>query len=179
MALDALQSQLPEELLTEPLEYIFADHFRQRTLCSVIDEIAETREINKELVAAVGQFLKSEFGLHILDEEEDLFPLLRKRAEPEDRIEQVLDDLCEEHASDKVDASEIIDLFAKVDSSGGKSRINQKSADLLKRFAANERQHLAVENAIVLPFARARLSDKDMRQLAERMAARRNISLEK
>ncbi|MGI9351135.1 MAG: hemerythrin domain-containing protein [Rhizobiaceae bacterium] len=177
MALHALKTPIPADLLKEPVEFIFADHFRQRTLCSVIDGIAEAEVIDKEPLEAVLQFLKSDFGFHILDEEEDLFPLLRKRAESGDEIEEVLDKMCEEHTSDKVDASEIIDLLDQVKSSVTNNRIDRKTAGLLKRFAANERLHLIVENAIVLPFARKRLTDADMLHLGKQMAERRGVEL--
>ena len=51
-----------------------------------------------------------------------------------------------------------------------------RALELLARFAANERQHLIVENAIVLPLARARLSEDDKQKLGMRMAARRGLT---
>ena len=173
LMLEALVTAPPASLFNDPIEYIFADHFRQRTLCSALNQIAETETIDIELVEAALEFLRSEFGPHVLDEEEDLFPLLRRRAETEDDINHVLEQLSEEHAADEADGNRIITLLEQLLRSGDLSVIDAEAAELLARFAANERQHLIVENAIVLPLARARLSEVDKQKLGKRMAARR------
>ena len=177
LALETLTTALPPSLFREPIEYVFADHFRQRTLCSVLDQIAEADVPDRALVGAALAFLQNDFGPHVIDEEEDLFPLLRQRAAPEDEINKVLDQLSEEHASDEADAKQIVTLLGKLKELRTEAGFSKKERELLKRFAANERQHLIVENAIVLPLARARLSDADKQELGMRMAARRGIDL--
>jgi iron-sulfur cluster repair protein YtfE (RIC family) len=172
LALSALATPPPDAQLASPIDYLFADHFRQRTLCQIIDRIADARECDDECVAAVVRFLHDDFGPHVLDEEEDLFPLLRRRAEPDDRVEEVLGELSQEHAADKVDALAIMEGLSD---GSGKRRLTKAFRKLLHRFAANERRHLVVENAIVLPLARARLTPDDLRNLGRRMAARRGI----
>ena len=176
LMLEALKTAPPASLFKDPIEYIFADHFRQRTLCSALNQIAEAEMIDVELAEAALEFLQKEFGPHVLDEEEDLFPLLRLRAEAEDDINRVLDQLSEEHAADEADANRIIALLEQLLRSGDLSVIDEEATELLARFAANERQHLIVENAIVLPLARARLSEADKQKLGKRMAARRGLT---
>ncbi len=174
MALQALDTMPPAAQLTMPLDYIFADHFRQRVLCSVLDDIAETGMVDRDLAAAALRFLETDFTTHVIDEEEDLFPLLRRRSQPEDRIEDVLGDLSQEHASDKIDVDAIVErLQAVVDSDDNAAGDDFRS--LLRRFAVSERRHLIVENAIVMPLARARLTRDDLRNLGRRMAARRGL----
>jgi len=175
MALEALQTMPPATQLRSPLDYIFADHFRQRVLCGVLDECAEARQVGRTLMAAALAFLKSDFGLHVIDEEEDLFPLLRRRAAPEDRIEDVLGELSQEHAADKRDAGDIIKGLEAALAMDGTEQVSDGFRALLQRFAANERRHLIVENAIVMPLARARLTGDDLRHLGRRMAARRGL----
>jgi len=178
MSLEALQAKLPESLFADPVEYVFADHFRQRTLCKILDEIADAETLDTELVAACLEFLQSEFGPHVLDEEEDLFPLLRRRATADDDINQVLGQLCEEHASDEADAREIMNQFSiLLEDHEAVKNLDDPFREQLKRFASNERQHLTLENAIVLPLARVRLSETDCKNLGKRMAARRGIDL--
>lgn len=176
MALKALQEKLPESLFAEPIEYIFADHFRQRILCSVLDEIANAKTANLEMIGAVLNFMNSDFGPHVFDEEEGLFPLLRKRAEPEDDINKVLDQLSEEHLADEADSIEIIKSLEELFKKDGNAVLDDHTSKLFKRFAANERQHLIVENAIVLPLARVRLTQRDQYQLGKKMAARRGVT---
>ncbi|MAS03303.1 MAG: hypothetical protein CL534_01145 [Ahrensia sp.] len=172
MALQALATPTPSAQLATPLDYVFSEHFRQRTLCWMIDRIADAESRDEECIAAVLRFLREDFGPHVIDEEEDLFPLLRRRAEPEDRIEEVLGELSQEHAADKLDAEVIVEGLSD---KTGRKRFTNAFQGLLHRFAANERRHLIVENAIVLPLARVRLTIDDLRNLGRRMAARRGI----
>lgn len=171
MALETLTEAPPTEQLASPLDYVFADHFRHRTLCWMIDQIADARDRDEECIGAVVRFLRDDFGPHVIDEEEDLFPLLRRRAEPEDRIEEVLGELSQEHAANKLDADAIVEGLSVATG----RRFTKAFRGLLHRFAANERRHLIVENAIVLPLARVRLTFDDLRNLGRRMAARRGI----
>jgi hemerythrin-like domain-containing protein len=164
-------------LLSSPLDYIFAEHFRQRVLFGVLDSIVESREHDIDLIRASLDFLTHDMKFHIQDEEEDLFPCLRKRAEPDDGIEKVIDQLLEEHKSDHIDASEIVDRLRLALSSENISSPFSDFSDSMKRFTANERRHLIVENAIVLPLARVRLTDDDLIQMSLDMAMRRGIEL--
>ena len=175
LALETLAAMPPAEQLLSPLDYIFADHFRQRILCVLLERIAMEQNIDREAVRTVLHFMRGEFGLHVLDEEEDLFPLLRRRTEPEDRIEDTLAELCEEHNADRKDAIEIVEGLAAIGYGASRRSLSGALRSLLRRFAANERRHLTVENAIVLPLARARLNADDLRNLGWRMAARRGL----
>jgi hemerythrin-like domain-containing protein len=173
LALETLNTMPPAEQFLSPLDYIFADHFRQRTLCAMLDRIATEESVDRKAVATVLRFMRGDFGLHVLDEEEDLFPLLRRRTEPEDRIEDILAELCQEHDADRKDASDIVEGLEAIEESGAHRPPTSAFRRLLQRFAANERRHLTVENAIVMPLARARLNADDLRNLGRRMAARR------
>ena len=87
--------------------------------------------------------------------------------------------MAEEHAADETDAKQIIALLETAKSNAETAELTNNDRELLRRFAANERQHLIVENAIVLPLARARLSETDKQNLGMRMAARRGTDLSK
>ncbi len=104
LALEALSKAPAASQLAEPLDYIFAEHFRQRVLCNALDEIADQERPDHQLIKAVLRFLRVDFAPHMQDEEHDLFPLLRKRAEPEDRVDDVIGQLTQEHAADRLDA---------------------------------------------------------------------------
>jgi len=176
---DALQIEdMPLELLSAPIDWFFFEHLRHRQLCRLIDEVARSGEIEARSVARVVRFLRFERPLHILDEEEDLFPLLRRRSLSEDELEEVLDQLSADHLADadrSAEARTILEQALAVGSlpEGGGAQ------QLLHEFASREWQHLALENAVVLPIARLRLSLKDLDGLAGRLAARRGLVLEK
>jgi hemerythrin-like domain-containing protein len=169
--LEVLAYAPPQSQFAQPLDYIFAEHFRQRVLCNVLELIANGDRPDRRLVAASIKFLRNDFAPHIQDEEQDLFPLLRRRAEPEDRVDQLISQLSEEHASDKLDVQDIVNglqaLLRRTVS------VQSSFARLLRRFVANERHHLTVENAIILPLARLRLTHDDLLTLGHRMAERR------
>lgn len=178
LALEALANSPPSSQLAEPLDYIFAEHFRQRVLCNVLDEIADQDHPDRQMIEAVLRFLRVDFAPHMQDEEHDLFPLLRRRAEPEDRIDDVIGQLTQEHAADRLDAKLITEGLSKV--LAGKTATGETSplGKLLHRFAENERNHLTLENAIILPLARIRLTADDLRNMAKQMAARRGVNLQ-
>ncbi len=175
LALQVLNSAPPAALLREPVDYIFADHFRQRTLCRVLDEIADETGWDLEKVEAANRFLGEDFALHIADEEEDLFPLLQRRTGPEEEIGDFIDQLCEDHERNGADADRIRGSLTMVLEQGGADLPAQDFRDLLRRFSADEKRHLIFENAIILPFARARLTADDLKNFGKRMAARRGL----
>ena len=168
---------LPRELLRQPLEYILADHLRQRVLCVLCERIAEAEDVNVDLIEEVLAFIRNDMMVHVIDEEQDLFPLIRRRAEPDDDIEAALGQLSGEHADDEALAMEIIDgLEARL--AAPSQPMPEQLAAALRQFAHNQRHHLALENATIMPLAKLRLSSRDLRELAARMAARRGILLD-
>jgi len=172
-AIETLQTPPEASQLLSPLDFLFAEHFRQRILCAMLDKIAEDGIGDDAEAAAMVGFLASDFGAHVLDEEEDLFPVLRRRAGPADRIGELLDELSQEHASDLIDAKAIIREFTRLRNATARRRPGPDFRQLLTRFAANERRHLITENAIVMPLARALLKAGDLEHLGRGMAARR------
>ncbi|WP_417672367.1 hemerythrin domain-containing protein [Roseibium sp.] len=175
LALDALAVPPPVNLFAAPIEYLFAEHFRHRTLCNLLDELAVEGQSDQEDVTVVVAFLETDFALHVRDEEEDFYPLLRKRMKPEDGIADLLAQLSEDHLSEQSAATEIVDVLRQLPVVAGHIACSRKASDLIERFTKHERRHLTCENAIVLPLARARLSARDMLDLGHSMARRRGI----
>lgn len=62
------------ELLAEPLDWFFAEHYRHRQLCQMIDEIGAATVFDGERIGRVVAFLGHDLALHVIDEEEDFFP---------------------------------------------------------------------------------------------------------
>lgn len=176
---DALQIEdMPLELLSAPLDWFFFEHLRHRQLCRLIDEVAQSAEFEARSVARVVRFLRFERPLHILDEEEDLFPLLRRRSLPEDELEGILDLLSADHRADADRAGEARAILEQALAEGSLPD-GEGTPQVLLGFASHERQHLALENAVVLPIARLRLTPEDLDGLAGRLAARRGLTLER
>lgn len=165
---------LPRELLHKPLDYILADHLRQRVLCVLCEQLADAKHFDAAIAQELVDYLKTDMVVHVIDEEQDLFPLIRRRAQDGDDIEEALGQLSGEHAFEE--------QLAQAITSGLEAALGNVDAGLnddlrqhLRDFAHNERQHLALENATVMPLAKVRLTERDLQDLAARMAARRGI----
>lgn len=160
-------------LLGNPLDFIHEDHLRKRLICAMLDRIATDAVPDRDEVAHVREYLARELPLHLADEEEDLFPLLRRACEAEDEIGKVIERLTSDHVHAAEDTPRVIaDLVALLPAAGAP---DQEMRGRLARFAAQARRHLIFENAIILPFARLRLKGRDLESLCLRMAQRRGL----
>lgn len=165
--------RLPDALIQEPLNWLFAEHYRHRQLCKIIEVMANSVAYDEDAMVEVIDFLKHDMPLHILDEEDDLFPLLRRRAQPDDDLEHILGVLCGEHKTDAARVETLIAGLLKVQNLRKAPSLDLPLRALLLEFIAHERRHVALENAVVLPIARLRLQSGDLRALSGRFAARR------
>lgn len=165
--------RLDPALLARPLAYILADHHRQRGLCSALEALSEQSPPDAKLLTQVLHHLEAEMARHRADEEEDLFPLLRARARDED-IERVLALLTREHRQDEIDTRIIGEGLVEVRERGD-AGLDLDLCERIRLFVRRQRRHLAVENAIVMPLAEARLGAADLRLIAENMARRRGL----
>lgn len=160
-------------LLDKPLEFIHENHLREREICASIDQIAQGDVVSVRVVKDVLSFLTKELPLHLMDEEEDLFPLLKRRCAPEDDIGKIIARLHRDHAHADEDTPEIVALL---ESLVEKPRLLEGTeTGALAAYASHARRHLILENAIILPFARLRLTERDLETLTIRMCQRRDI----
>lgn len=162
-----------ESLLARPLDYIQAENLRHRELCLAAERLAEHDTLDVPLARAILGFLETDMTLHVMDEEEDLFPVLRRRLKPGDDVARIIGLLSGEHAADKVLTDEIIQSLKQL-LGGGRRCLPEALRNALLAFADRQRRHVTVENAIMLPLARLRLSKQDLERVASRMAARRH-----
>uniref|UniRef100_B0SVA6 Hemerythrin-like domain-containing protein n=1 Tax=Caulobacter sp. (strain K31) TaxID=366602 RepID=B0SVA6_CAUSK len=169
---------IPLHLLAEPIEWFFAEHYRHRQACKMIEEIAAAMVFDGPRVAALIEFLDHDLPLHVIDEEEDFFPLLRRRCEAGDDVERVLGMLSAEHRADVVQAGAVRDHLQACLEHQRAPGLDPVQRKAMIAFAAQERRHLGLENAIVLPIARLRLTPEDLTVLGRRLAARRGRLLE-
>lgn len=166
----------PPQLLKEPLEFLFAEHFRQRQMCKVLEYLALAPAFDASLIASTDDFIRYDLALHVIDEEEDLFPLLRRRCEPDDVIEDVLGKLSADHALDQQLAHIVRSIFALALERREPPSGLLGGAEALLRLAMQEKSHMALENAVVMPLARRRLTGDDLEALSLRLAARRGVA---
>lgn len=154
-----------------PLDYLQEDHQREREVCDLLDALAEAETPDPDTAAQAAEFLRHALPLHLEDEEEDLFPLLKRRCQPDDEIDKAIARLREDHVHAGEDTPQIVDLLDALD----RRAPTAAERDMLRRYATHARRHLGLENAIILPFARLRLTGDDLETLRLRMLQRRGL----
>lgn len=157
------------DLIGSPIDFLYAEHLRQRQAAKIMTLIADG-VINRRTIHAMIEFIENDFALHILDEEISFFPVLRRRCLPDDRIDELLSLLAAEHRDDERISEEIVAILRKLASGDSAGEEDQST---LRRFADHLRHHLALENGVLIPIARARLNDEMLSMIAQSMIARR------
>jgi hemerythrin-like domain-containing protein len=161
-------------LLSAPLDYFGAEQLRARQICALIEGIASGAAIDRITVQTILRFLNEDLSDHLLDEAEDLFPLLLRRCPSEYDVEQTF-------ARIKLDQDKAAALLPDVRAvlarclDTTQPLLPDESA-MLTHFAAHTRRHILAENAILLPLARAHLSRRDLNRLSRRMKIRRGLT---
>ena len=159
--------------LENPLDFLAEDHMRERETCALIDRIAASALMESADLEQVLTFLEDHLPQHLADEEIDLFPLMLKRCEPEDEIDKVIDKLQSDHRHANADAPAIA---AMIRGHGkGRSRPSRSDCQQMAEFAHHSRRHLILENAVILPIARARLTKEDLNAMKRHMLERRGL----
>jgi hemerythrin-like domain-containing protein len=168
---------LPLGLLNDPIDWFLAEHQRHRQFCALMRRASTATVFDEELVSWLLDFVVHELTQHVWDEEQDFFPLLRDRALPEDEVDEVLGRLATEHAKDLGHARVVqqhLEACLGQRLPLGRSAARRRA---LQAFSAQQLRHLALENAVVLPLARLRLTAADLGVLSQKLAARRGLRL--
>ncbi|MGF1627880.1 MAG: hemerythrin domain-containing protein [Kiloniellaceae bacterium] len=159
-------------LLSDPLDFFFAEHYRQRKLCNLMEQLATAAALDAPVATGILDFLRHDMVLHVQDEEEDLFPLMRLRCAPADEIERVLSALTAEHAGDRHLSGLVVEGLEAALADGRPPSACPRLREAMVDFVRNQRRHLALENSVVLPLARLRLTADDLVALSARMTRR-------
>lgn len=157
--------------LENPLDFIAEDHMREREVCALIDRLVSAASLKNADIHQMLAFLEDQLPQHLADEEIDLFPMMLKRCDPEDEIEKVIDKLHSDHGHALADVPAIIAIIQSVAVSS--SDLSEEECQQMKAFAHHARRHLILENAVILPIARARLTKDDLKVMKTHMLERR------
>jgi hemerythrin-like domain-containing protein len=162
------------EMFAEPLDALLAEHFRQRAICDLLDRLAGNLSdpCAGDWARTILTYLREQLPLHIMDEEHDLFQLLRSRTLAAEAIENAFKQLRREHAEDECVAALVMAGLESMAAGAQPEEPGEFSA-AARAFAEAQRRHVAYENRSILPLARSRLTRKDLTRLSRRMAARR------
>ena len=165
-------------LLARPLEFIAAEHFRLRAALTQLDWLARGSmgDGRRKLAQALLRYFTEDYPLHVADEEADFFPLLRQRSAEDASFLASLDTLGIEHREDVARLAAVVDGLRRLAEAGQRDDIPLAFAAGARAYTEALRRHIAWENAVLMPVARARLQSADLRRLAQRFAARRGVS---
>ncbi len=169
-------SSLTPGKLLSPLDAILLEHDRQHAIADWLLALGKSQQLGPvlEKAEALLAFLTVDLLLHHKDEEDDLFPMLRLRCNPEDKLEGILAELDRDHAAESFLIRDIaVDL--RVTLNGQDLEGPARFLSGLCIFAEGQQRHLLWENKVVLPLAGKRLTPEDLEVLGRNMAARRGI----
>lgn len=154
-----------------PIDFLMEEHFRQREFCAALESLADDPSRGASAAPALLSHQRDWLPLHVQDEELALFPLLMVRARPEDALEPLIARLRREHAASGERGLALCRILKRLAQGRG---LSPADAEVMRRHAADVRRHLIVENAIVLPMARARLTSADKVRLLRRLRNHRD-----
>ena len=160
-------------LVTAPLNFLVEEHLRHRQICAFLVANAQADKPDFETMALSLAFLRHEFLLHDADERASLYPLMRQRCEAEDEIEALIQQLTKEHEHARQIAHGICDILER--GLEGTEPFSDEDRRQMMSFADKVKRYITLENAIILPLARARLTDDDMRKISKAMLMRRGV----
>lgn len=168
--MSAEPTERPRPFARDPLDMIASAHAVQVQMCDAMERIADglPDEVDRRLCAQVASCLEFDLPLHHHDEEHALFPLLRRRALPEDGLDKILERLAAEHSSDNDFASEIAEALELL-GQGGRPANPEMLGYMLRGFFERYRRHVHWENTLVMPMARLRLTAEDLESLQAQM----------
>jgi Hemerythrin HHE cation binding domain len=165
---------IPFSLIDTPLDYIFADHFRQRSICVALKCFAGNGLVPRSEADMVTAFLDRELPFHHEDEDQDLFPAVLRRALPEDDLGAVLARLSEDH---RLSDGMVRAIVTALSATPGADivKLSRSAREVMQAYAASEHRHLSIENGIVLTIARIRLRASDLKAISNAMKLRRGV----
>ncbi len=162
--------------LQNPLDFMAEDHMREREVCTLIDRIVEGEPVDSKDIAIMRAFLIDDLPQHLADEECDLFPLMLERCDPDEEIDKMITRLQADHRHAIGDSQAIAALI--VANADRKKTLSDTVFAKMSDFATHARRHLILENAILLPLARARLTKTDLETMRAHMLERRGQATE-
>ncbi len=161
----------------DPIEAMYRAHARNFEFCERLVQLAEDLGAGEsaQVAASLLDYLNKDFPIHLADEEEDLFPLLKRRATSNERLASMLDLLIMEHQND-IEYGGALQEPLRAIAAGEQLADPTLFAHHVRAYRMLQHRHQAMENNFVLPMAEECLSTDDKAELGRRMAARHGQS---
>ncbi len=168
--------RLPEHL-RDPIEFLYGEHERLRLkldqMLWLADNLAAENAPGE--AASILEYLRNDLPMHLMDEEEDLFPLLVRRVERHGKIAATIQLMIAEHQDD-VEVGRSMLRSLEIIARGGALADEELFVDYVRAFTMLQRRHHAMENTVLMPVAYERLTEEDKAELSLGMARRRGLA---
>ena len=164
--------------IANPIDLIEEEQVHLLDLCDTLEEIADGLPDNLSpfRLKVVAQELRMAVPRLHLNMEERLFPMLKKRAFPEDGIDEVIAGFEHEHAMDDGYVLGVLDILDQLAVGPVPDKRNleffETAGYQLRGFFEALRRHLRWQRFIVVRLARLRLSEKDLIELGTQMSSK-------
>jgi hemerythrin-like domain-containing protein len=165
---------VPHALLATPLDFLAADSSNLRCVCAYVKRMAAEGRVSGAEADALANFLSHDLPIHRRDENDDLFPALRRRARADDNLDQLLDGLEEDHRQVEPLVEAILRACRRPQGDA-MIPLHARSTKAMKSYADTMLRHLSIENSVVLVLARKRLTSSDLATMSHKMAERRGV----
>lgn len=157
-----------------PLKRLASQAGGLRALCAGIEALSGRYSV-ADLDAFVIRLLH-DLPLHFADESDDLLPLLSLRAHRDDDVSHVVETMTANHRDAVIEIRRLRPRVEALRLMGGAPADDPSLGTGLDGLLARLRHHLSLEIAVILPIARLRLTEDDLRHMAAGMAARRKAA---
>ncbi len=160
-----------------PLQMLRACHGRIAAQCATLQRLHQHMQTQgddeqaAQAARAILRYFDTAGRFHHEDEEQDLFPLLRASAAPE--AAEYIDRLLQEHRTLDTAWQDLRPLLVEI----AEHNAHTLDATVVERFNHGYAQHIAFENAHLLPLAERLLDAAQLARLGRSMAARRGLAI--
>ncbi|MEW5903358.1 MAG: hemerythrin domain-containing protein [Pseudomonadota bacterium] len=160
-----------------PLQMLRACHGRITAQCTTLQRLHQHLQAQGndaqavQAARAILRYFDMAGRFHHQDEEQDLFPLLRASGSPQ--AAEYIDRLLQEHRTLDEAWQDLRPLLVAI----AEHHAHALDGAVVERFNHGYAQHIAFENAHLLPLAERVLDAAQLQQLGRSMAARRGVAI--
>lgn len=166
---------LSPSLLERPLDYLMADHDRQRAVCAYLKQAVRLERIDRASAHAISGFLAEDLKQHFDDERLSLYPALISRSMDDAEFSHSIRHIERLHAGSEGMVDYLTEHLKRL-ANRNVTQLSPEFSELLLEYARQEQQSLAFENSVILAIAGVRLKKSDLGRISADMKARRGMA---
>ena len=156
--LDFSEGSLDNQVTARLAEQLSTHHDRQRDLCTSLEDIADSLPgtANRQACLVISRLIYPTVKAAHVFEEQELFPYLQNRAEPQSALEASLERLRFEHWEDESFAEELSECLRNF-AAGDRADLADTLSYMIRGFFEGLKRHMAFEKEHLLPLVQNNL----------------------